>query len=162
MAAWQICKDTKDIHCEHSSCHNNNLLEKMTTDSATELSRFLEKSVDSAELQERLGAARDLHGVISIANDSGYSIDANEIGEDDSEDSELTAEQLKNVSGGWQLKALAFIASNGPKAAKFYKDLYDNVSNGDDLGPAIVKAGKSSGTTKCHEEPDFGEFGPPA
>ena len=133
----------------------------MMADSAAELSSFLEKSIDSTELQERLEAARDLHGVISIANDAGYSIDANEFGKNESEDSELTVEQLENVSGGWQLKALAFIASNGPKAAKFYKDLYDNVSNGDDLGPAIVKAGKSSGTTKCHEEPDFGEFGPP-
>ena len=128
-------------------------------DSAAELSSFLEKSIDSPELQERLEAARDLHGVISIANDAGYSIDANEFGKNESEDSELTVEQLENVSGGWQLKALAFIASNGPKAAKFYKDLYENVSQGDDLGPAIVKAGKAQALQSATKNPILANLG---
>ena len=61
-------------------------------------------------------------------------------------DQELTLDQLKNCSGGWYLPAAYIIAKEGAKAVQFYMDLGDNLSEGKNLGAAVVAAGHSSGT----------------
>ena len=59
---------------------------------------------------------------------------------------ELTLDQLKTCSGGWYLPAAYIIAKEGTKAICFYKDLAENLSEGKDVGAAVVAAGHSSGT----------------
>ena len=59
---------------------------------------------------------------------------------------ELTLEQLQTCSGGWYLPAAYIIAKEGTKAICFYKDLAENLSEGKDVGAAVVAAGHSSGT----------------
>ena len=59
---------------------------------------------------------------------------------------ELTLDQLKTCSGGWYVPAAYIIAKEGAKAVQFYKDLADNLSEGKNVGAAIVAAGHSSGT----------------
>ena len=59
---------------------------------------------------------------------------------------ELTLDQLKACSGGWYVPAAYIIAKEGAKAAQFYMDLGDNLSEGKNLGAAVVAAGHSSGT----------------
>ena len=61
-------------------------------------------------------------------------------------DQELTLDQLKTCSGGWYLPAAYIIAKEGAKAVQFYMDLGDNLSEGKNLGAAVVAAGHSSGT----------------
>ena len=60
---------------------------------------------------------------------------------------ELTHDQLEACAGGaaW-IPAGYIIAKEGAKAIKFYSDLADNLSEGKNLGAAIVSAGYSSGT----------------
>ena len=59
---------------------------------------------------------------------------------------ELTLDQLKTCSGGWYVPAAYIIAKEGAKAVQFYKDLADNLSEGKNVGAAVVAAGHSSGT----------------
>ena len=61
---------------------------------------------------------------------------------------ELSIEQLEACTGGagWMIPAGYIIAKEGAKAIKFYSDLADNLSEGKNLGAAIVSAGHSSGT----------------
>ena len=59
---------------------------------------------------------------------------------------ELTLDQLKTCSGGWYLSAAYLIAKEGAKAIQFYMDLGDHLSEGKNLGAAVVAAGHSSGT----------------
>jgi len=59
---------------------------------------------------------------------------------------ELTLDQLKTCSGGWYLPAAYLIAKEGAKAVQFYMDLGDHLSEGKNLGAAVVAAGHSSGT----------------
>ena len=59
---------------------------------------------------------------------------------------ELTLDQLQTCSGGWYLPAAYIIAKEGAKAVQFYKDVAENISEGKDVGAAVVAAGHSSGT----------------
>ena len=61
---------------------------------------------------------------------------------------ELTLDQLEACNGGagWLVPAGYIIAKEGVKAIEFYKDLAGNLSEGKNLGAAIVAAGHSSGT----------------
>ena len=59
---------------------------------------------------------------------------------------ELTLDQLQTCSGGWYLPAAYIIAKEGAKAVQFYKDVAENLSEGKDVGAAVVAAGHSSGT----------------
>ena len=63
-------------------------------------------------------------------------------------ENELTIDQLQACAGGWHIPALTLIAKEGAKAVKFYSDLADNLSEGKNLGAAVVSAGHSSGTIK--------------
>lgn len=64
------------------------------------------------------------------------------------DNTELTLAELKNCNGGagWLLAAGYIIAKEGTKAIEFYRDLADNLSDGESVGNAIVNAGHSSGT----------------
>tara|TARA_B100001758_G_C17745236_1_gene272500 strand:- start:25 stop:231 length:207 start_codon:yes stop_codon:yes gene_type:complete len=61
---------------------------------------------------------------------------------------ELTLDQLEACTGGagWFIPAGYIIAKEGVKAICFYKDVAENLSEGKDLGAAVVAAGHSSGT----------------
>ena len=61
---------------------------------------------------------------------------------------ELSIEQLETCAGGaaWMIPAGYIIAKEGAKAIKFYSDLADNLSEGKNLGAAVVSAGHRSGT----------------
>ena len=61
---------------------------------------------------------------------------------------ELSIAQLESCTGGagWMIPAGYIIAKEGAKAVQFYMDLGDNLSEGKNLGAAVVAAGHSSGT----------------
>ena len=68
--------------------------------SEEQLKAFLEKVKADTSLQEKLKAAADNDAVVAIAKESGFSISADELGNAQSENLELSGEELEGVAGG--------------------------------------------------------------
>ena len=68
--------------------------------SEEQLKAFLEKVKADTSLQEKLKAAADNDAVVAIAKEAGFSISADELGNPQSENLELSGEELEGVAGG--------------------------------------------------------------
>ena len=71
-----------------------------------QLKAFIEKVKGNTTLQEKLKAAADADAVLAIAKEAGFSISADDLKK---AQSEISEEELENVSGGNIDKALGGI-----------------------------------------------------
>tara|TARA_B100000965_G_scaffold289813_1_gene247633 strand:+ start:193 stop:402 length:210 start_codon:yes stop_codon:yes gene_type:complete len=63
-------------------------------------------------------------------------------------DQEISIDDLSQINGAWQAKALRFIAKNGPKAVAFYAGVAGAMSGGADFETAAYESGKNAGIIK--------------
>ena len=68
--------------------------------SEEQLKAFLEKVKADTSLQEKLKAAADTNAVIAIAKEAGFMISADDINNAQSVITELSGEELENMTGG--------------------------------------------------------------
>ena len=81
--------------------------------SEEQLKAFLEKVKADTSLQEKLKAAADIDAVVAIAKEAGFSISADEFGNAQSENLELSGEELEGVAGGCVLSLNSLLSLAG-------------------------------------------------
>ena len=74
--------------------------------SEEQLKSFLEKVKTDTSLQEKLKAAADSDAALAIAKEAGFAITAEDIQSMQSATTELSDDELEEVSGGFALRLL--------------------------------------------------------